>query len=244
MDVKFLAVLDPNCRLNFPKSGKLVALLIGPDTLHSASILFIITKCGLHSHAGLWGSVTFHKQHCFGFGALCQCSKKALVHVFQKREKEHLFGSEESGSTFRFEELVFETSWQSNFTSPSQICLDLLKWVIRSERVVHKLYIIHLCGTERRLISLYSLFSHPLLCYSTSGTLTCSNSNNLIFLRKQCKATGLMRNGTGKSFYINDLCLFFHVVVQRKHLGQDAPSTAMLHPNAELRYKEKVSVIC
>lgn len=36
MDVKFLAMFDPNCRLSFPKSGKLVALLMLPDTLHPA----------------------------------------------------------------------------------------------------------------------------------------------------------------------------------------------------------------
>lgn len=36
MDVKFLVMFDPNCRLNFPKSGKLVALLMLPDTLHPA----------------------------------------------------------------------------------------------------------------------------------------------------------------------------------------------------------------
>lgn len=58
MNVKSLAMLDPNCRLNFPKSGKLVAPLILPETLHPSflillSILFIITNCGLHSHAGL-----------------------------------------------------------------------------------------------------------------------------------------------------------------------------------------------
>lgn len=64
MDVKFLAMLDPNCRLNFPKSGKLVALLFLPDALHLSffillSILFIITNCGLQSHAGLEGLQLF-----------------------------------------------------------------------------------------------------------------------------------------------------------------------------------------
>lgn len=64
MDVKFLAMLDPNCRLNFPKSGKLVALLFLPDALHLSffillSILFVITNCGLQSHAGLEGLQLF-----------------------------------------------------------------------------------------------------------------------------------------------------------------------------------------
>lgn len=36
MDIKFLSTFDPNCRLNFYKSGKLVAILILPDTLHRA----------------------------------------------------------------------------------------------------------------------------------------------------------------------------------------------------------------
>ena len=36
MEIKFLATFDPNCRLNFYKSGKLVAILILPDTLHRA----------------------------------------------------------------------------------------------------------------------------------------------------------------------------------------------------------------
>lgn len=79
MDVKFLAMLDPNCRLNFPKSGKLVALLFLPDALHLSffillSILFIITNCGLQSHAGLEGLQLF--TNCGSYSSPCKCSKK------------------------------------------------------------------------------------------------------------------------------------------------------------------------
>lgn len=78
MDVKFLAMLDPNCRLNFPKSEKLVALLFLPDTLQLSffillSLLFIITNCGLQSHAGLEGLQLFINCGSLASGPIVVC---------------------------------------------------------------------------------------------------------------------------------------------------------------------------
>lgn len=130
------------------------------------------------------------------------------VHVFQKEVSEHLFGFERNSVRFRLGELLHLSH------------SDLLRWVIHSEWLVHKRPVTHLQGMKRRVISPCSSVAHPPPCSSTSGTLTCSNSNNLVLLLQQCEATGPRRSGAGKSFYINDLCLFFRVSVQRKHLAK------------------------
>lgn len=164
------------------------------------SILFIITNCGLHSHAGFEGLQRFINSGALASGAAALCfdapGRLRIESVFFRKRSEkheHLFRTEQTGSDSGLKNSPLKSVANLSHS-------DLLKWVIHSEWIVHNLHVTHLQGTKRRVTSLYSLVSHPLLCSSTSGTLTCSNSNILILLLKQCEATGPRRTGTGKSF--------------------------------------------
>lgn len=161
MGVKFLAMFDLNCRLNVPKSGKLVGLLIVPDIFPSVFFSSCSPSCLL-----LPIVVGTDTQDLKGLQHFIHCSSLASVLCVEESIRAMYWDLMNILYFWDLTRFRFKTQpWNlSRKTPPSSHLLPnwlRLKWVIHREWIVVRVHVTHLRGTRRRVISLLRLSLLP-----------------------------------------------------------------------------------